>query len=38
MMANLLQLFARKCDRWVASCGRWVFGGLQAPMISACIW
>jgi len=38
MMGNLLQLFAGRCDRWVASCGRWVVGGWQAPKISVCIW
>jgi len=35
-MANLLQLFAHRCSKWVASCGRWDVGGLQAPVISGC--
>jgi len=26
-MANLLQLFAHRCSKWVASCGRWEVGG-----------
>jgi len=38
MMANLWQLFAHICSKWVASCGRWEGGGWQAPKISACIW
>jgi len=35
-MANLLQLFAYRCDKWVASCGRWEVGGLWALTISGC--
>jgi len=26
-MGNLLQLFAYRCDKWVASCGGWKGGG-----------
>jgi len=37
-MGDLLQLFAHICNRWVASCRRWVVGGWQAPKISTCIW
>jgi len=37
MVANLLQLFAHACDKWVACCRRWEVGG-WAPKISACIW
>jgi len=42
-MGNLLQLFAHRCDKWVASYGRWVYilvgnCGWQAPNISTCIW
>jgi len=38
MMANLLQLFAYRCDKWVASGGRWEVDGWQVPKICACIW
>jgi len=37
-MGNLLQLFAHRYDKWVASRGRREVGGWQAPKISACIW
>jgi len=37
-MGSILQLFAHRCSKWVASCGRWEVGGCQAPKISACIW
>jgi len=33
-----LQQFAYRCDKWVASGGRWEGGGWQAPNISAYIW
>jgi len=35
-MGNILQLFARGCDQWVASGGCWEVGGWQAPKISGC--
>jgi len=42
-MANLLQLFACRCGKRMACCGRWVYilvgnCGWQAPKISTCIW
>jgi len=37
-MGDLLQQFAHRCDRWMASCGHWEVGGWQTPNISACIW
>jgi len=37
-MGCILQQFAHRCNKWVASCGRWEGGRWQAPKISTCIW
>jgi len=37
-MGNILQLFARRCGKWVACSGYWEVSGWCAPEISGCKW